>query len=103
MPLTFGDRPVIPPRRNADRAALLLASADFVRKGIIGDGMIELRCRLVEPRAPCNSTVLGDQRSLVGNQKDDVRVVGIDPQVLVVITTGCAAPALPGLPAVDGL
>ena len=62
--------------------------------------MIQLRGRLVIPRAPALSAIHGDDRALVRAQQNDVGIIRIDPNVLVIVAAGRAAPAVPGFAAV---
>src|SRR5271170_1310869 len=62
--------------------------------------MIELRGRLVVPRAPALALVYAHQRALVGYQQDDVRTFRINPEVLVIVASRRSAQAHPCLPAI---
>src|SRR5947208_15719095 len=62
--------------------------------------MVQLRRRLVIPRAPGLAAVHSDDRALIRTQKNDVGIVGIDPNVLIIVPAGRAAPALPRFAAV---
>ena len=86
MPFAEGDLPVIAAARDARRAALLLAAADAVGKGIVGGDVIELGRGLVVPGAPGLAAVHGNDGALVGGDQRDVRVVGVDPDAVVVVT-----------------
>src|SRR5579863_2559313 len=83
MPLAVGYGTVVAAARDADRAALLLSRANAVRKRIVGDGMVELRGRLVVPRTPTRAAVHRDDRALIADDQNNVAVVGIDPEILV--------------------
>src|SRR5713101_8602213 len=74
----------------ADRAALLLASIDPVRKLVVGDDVIELRGRLVVPGTPGLAAIHADGRALVHGEGDNVGVFGIDPAGVVVVAAGRA-------------
>src|SRR5229473_1347089 len=74
----------------ADRAALLLASIDPVRKLVVGDDVIELRGRLVVPGTPGLAAIHADGRALVHGEGDNVGVFGIDPDGVVVVAAGRA-------------
>ena len=65
--------------------------------------MVKLSGGLVEPGTPAAATVDGDNRALIADQKNDVTVAGIDPEILVVVAAGSAAEASPRLAAVGGL
>ena len=52
--------------------------------------MIELRRRLIVPRAPGLAGVHGDGRALVGRDEHDVSVVRIYPNAVIVVAARCA-------------
>ena len=54
VPFAERDLPVVAAARDARRSALLLAAADAVRPGVVGHDVVELRRRLVVPRAPAS-------------------------------------------------
>src|SRR5208337_234151 len=88
---------------DANRAALLLTAAQAIREGVVGVHVIKLRCGLVVPRTPRLAAVHADNRSLIAGEHDDVGIVGIDPDVLVIVAAGSAAKCTPGHAAVGGL
>src|SRR5215469_575907 len=90
-PVAHRDTAIVPAARDADRAALLLPGADAVREGWCDADVVELCGRLVEPAAPGFAAIHGNDRTLVADEGDDAWVVGIDPQVLIVIAAGSAA------------
>jgi hypothetical protein len=53
-----------------------------------------LRCRLVVPRAPGLSAVHRNDRTLVGTQQNNVGIVRIDPNILIIVAAGRAAPTV---------
>jgi hypothetical protein len=65
--------------------------------------MIQLRGRLVVPRAPALSAVHSDDRALVRAQQNDVGIIWIDPNILVIVAARRATPAVPGFAAVRRL
>ena len=107
-PLAEGDGAVVAAALHARRARLLLPAADAIREGVVGADVVELRGRLVVPRAPRAAAVDGDDDALVARVEDDVRVVRVDPEPVVVVAPGRAAQRLPrdagvrGLPGDDG-
>ena len=103
MPLAIGDGAVVAAAGDADRAALLLPSANAIGESGCDRDVINLRCGLVVPGTPGRSAVDGDERALVADEKNNVWVVGIDPEILVVVAAGSAAESGPGLAAVGGL
>src|SRR5262249_56189692 len=83
-----------------DRPAFLLAAVKPVRKRVVRADVIQLCRRLVVPRAPTLSAVHGNDRALIRAQQNDVGIIRIDPNILIIVATGRAAPAVPGLAAV---
>src|SRR5882757_10217744 len=74
----------------ADAAAFLLATIDPVGELVIRDDVIELRRRLVVPGTPGLAAVHADGRTLIDGQRDDVWVIGIDPDGVVIVAARCA-------------
>src|SRR3954454_16852077 len=72
MPVTKSNSAVIASRRDANRSALLLAAADFVRKRVHHANVIHLRGGLVVPRTPGFPTVHAHQSALISHQKNNV-------------------------------
>ena len=61
--------------------------------------MIELRGGLVVPGTPGGAAVDGYQSSLIAYEENNVGIVGIDPEVLIIIATrGAAETGLPCAP-----
>ena len=96
MPIAKGDRAVVAATGDADGAAFLLSAVETIGKRVVRADVIELRGRLVIPRAPALPAIDGDDRPLIARERDDVGVVRIDPDVLIIISARCAAPAFPG-------
>src|SRR5207244_10609326 len=63
--------------------------------------VVHLRRRLVVPRAPRLAAVDADDRPLIARERDDVRIVRVDPAALIVVASRRAADAAPRLAAVD--
>src|SRR5947207_7424621 len=103
MPLPERDLTVVAAAHDTDRAALLLAAVHPVGKTTVGRHVVELRRRLVVPRAPAVAAVHRHHRALITRQQDDLGVVRIDPQTMVVVPAGGAPECREGLPAVHGL
>jgi hypothetical protein len=101
MPVVERDPPVVRPALHAGAARVLLSRADAIGKRAVGGDVIHRRGVLVVPVAPTSSTIRRHHRSLIGDREDDLRVVRIDPDALVVITTGSAAHRAPGEPAIE--
>src|ERR1700722_112696 len=64
--------------------------------------MVKLCGRLVVPGAPSVSTVDGDERALIADQQNCFWLVGIYPDVLIIVAAGRATKADPGFRAVGG-
>src|SRR5262249_35040825 len=88
---------IVAATRDSNRPAFLLASVDPVRKSVIGDNVIKLRGRLVVPRAPRLSPVHCHYRALIAGDKDNLRVVRVDPDSVIVITAGSSSKPCPVL------
>ena len=88
MPVAKRDLAVVAASGDADRTAFLLARADSIRECVGDADVVELRRRLVEPRAPGRAAVDRDDGTLIADQHDVPGVVRTDPQVLVVIAAG---------------
>src|SRR5581483_5001995 len=88
---------------DASRAALLLAAAHAIGKRVVGGDVVHLRGGLVVPRAPRFAAVEGDDRSLIAGDENGLGIVGIDPDVLIVVAPRRAAKARPRLAAIYGL
>ena len=100
MPIAKRDRAVRSAARDPDRAAFLLPAVKAIGKRVVRAHVIKLRGRLVIPRAPARAAVHRDDRALVAPEQNDLRIVRIDPDVLIIVAAGRAAPAVPGLAAV---
>src|SRR5262249_38280625 len=83
-----------------DRTAFLLPAVKPIGKRVIRADMIQLRCRLVIPRAPALAAVHSDDRALIRAEQNDLRIVRIDPNILIIVATGRAAPTVPSSAAV---
>ena len=103
MPVMKGDAAIVAAAGNAGAAAVLLAAADAIGEGVVGGDVIHLRGGLVVPLGPGLAAVLRDDDALIAGERDDLRVVGIDEDVLVVVAAGRAAQTEPGLASVGGL
>src|ERR1041384_1742634 len=100
MPFAKSDLAVVAPTGNAPRTALLLATAQPIRKRIVGGDVVHLRGRLVVPTAEGLTAVHGDDSALVAGDRHDVRVVRIDPEVLIIVAPRRAAKRGPRFAAV---
>ena len=85
---------------NGDCRVILLSAIKPVREPVIGGDVIELRRRLVIQRGPTGAAVRRDGRPAVIAVDQALRIVGIDPEAVVV--TVRRADGREGLPTVDG-
>src|SRR5260370_1106079 len=85
MPLAVGDGAVVAAAGNADGTALLLASTDSIRESGSDSDVINLRGGLVVPGTPGGSAVHGHECALITDEKNDIGVIRIDPQILIVV------------------
>src|ERR1051325_8498387 len=97
MPLAEGDLPVVATAGDAGRPALLLPTTQTIRKSVVGGDVVHLRRRLVVPVTPGLTAIHADDSTLVAADKKNVGIVGIDPDVLVVVTSRRTAQRVPGL------
>ena len=103
MPFAEGDGAIVPATGDAGGTTLLLAAADAIGKiGSYGN-MVELRGGLVVPGTPGRSASERHQGALIADQKNNVRIVGVDPQILIVVAARRPAKTGPGFAAVVGL
>src|SRR2546421_1228140 len=101
MPLAKSYFAIVATTRDARRAALLLTTAQTIRKGVVSIYVIHLRGRLVVPTAPRLPAVDSDDCALVAAEQNNVRVIGIDPDVLIVVAARSTAKARPCLSTID--
>ena len=57
---------------------------------IVGDDVVELRGRLVVPTAPSGAAVDADGGALIAREQEDLRILGVDPDGVVIIAAGRA-------------
>ncbi len=100
VPFTESDLAVVAPAGDANRTALLLTAAQSIRKCAIGVDVIKLSGRLIVPTAPGLSSVGGYYCALIAAQQNHIRVVRINPNVLIIVAARRAAKRRPGLAAV---
>src|SRR5262249_36252137 len=89
-PFAKGYLSVRPSTRDTCRAALLLPSVDPVGELVVGDDVIKLGGRLVVPGTPGFAAVHRDQSALITGQENDGRVFRVDPNRVIVVSTGRA-------------
>ncbi len=78
----------------------LLPAIHPIRKLLVCAHVIQLACGLIVPGAPGASCIDCHYSSLVGHKKHDIRIVWVDPNTVIVISTGCAFERHPGLSSV---
>src|SRR5215470_14193613 len=88
--------------RSSDRSAVLLGSGGPVRKALVGGYVIKLCGRLVVPGAPGCGAVLADDGALIAAQDHSIRIVGVDPQLMIVVTARRALYCGPVLAGIGG-
>ena len=102
MPIVESDFAVHAAAGDASRAGILLAAAQAVGKRVVGGHVIHGSGGLVIPVAPRFATIGRNHSALIADQQNDVRVVGIDPALLVIVAAGRAAHRGPGQACVFG-
>ena len=101
MPLAKRDRAIVAPAGDANRSAFLLAAAEAIGERVIRADVKKLSGRLVVPRAPRLSPIDGDDGTLVAPEQNDVAIVGVDPNILIIVSAGGAAKTAPGFAVID--
>src|ERR1019366_6520217 len=84
-PVARCDQSMIGSARYRCAAAVLLGAVNVVRKFVVGDHVIELPDRLVEPGRPRLAVVEADGCPLVGANDPARRILGIEPELVVVV------------------
>src|SRR5216683_5832906 len=87
-PIMKIQRKVMAAAWSGNRIAVLLRSVHPVRKLIIRHYVIELRRWLVEPGTPRLTAIAGHNRSLVATENHPPRLIGINPQLVIVVASG---------------
>src|ERR1700726_4521711 len=101
LPIAKRDLTRVAAAFDSDRTAFLLSAVKPVGERVVCAHVIQLRARLIVPRAPGRPAVNRYDRSLVRAEQNDVGIVRTDPNILVIAAAGRAAPAVPRFPAVD--
>ena len=81
---------MIGPAGDGGASAILLRAVHDVRKLVVGDDMIELCGWLVVPGAPGLAAVEADGSALIRSENHAVGILGIDPDLVVIVTAGRA-------------
>src|SRR5262249_854262 len=87
MPFAKADLTEVAAASCAYAAAFLLPAVHPVGKLMVSDHMIELRSRLVVPRAPGPAAIHTDGGSLIHVQGNNLRAIRIDPYCVIVVAT----------------
>src|SRR6478609_642812 len=90
VPVAEGDRAVITAAEDIDAAAILLGAVNVIREFVVDSNVVKLRCRLIEPAAPCGAAVNAHARALIAAKDHALRVAGIDPEGVIVVAAGRA-------------
>src|ERR1700730_3578460 len=85
------------PRRRADGAAVLLRAGYPVRKAIVGGYVIDLRGRLVVLGTPGCGSIYGNDASLITAENHSLRIVGVNPKLMIIVAAGRAFDRCPRL------
>src|ERR1700722_432063 len=90
MPFAEGDGTPIAAAGGSGRTAFLLATVNPVGKLVVGDDVIKLRGGLVVPGTPSGAGVDADGGALIAGQQNNLRIFGIEPDGMIVVTAGRA-------------
>ena len=91
LPVAHRDAGETAARAHADGAAVLLRAGHPVRKRIVGGQTIDLCGRLIQPRAPCRMigvAIDADDRALIAAENHPAAIVGMDPELVIVVAAG---------------
>src|ERR1051325_51902 len=88
-------------RRCANGPAVLLRTGDPVRKAKVCCDVINLRGWLVVPRAPGRCAVDSYDRPLIAADDHSFRIVGINPELVIIVTAGRTFDGRPSLSAIS--
>src|SRR5439155_10554154 len=87
IPIPKRDFTKIASAGGADTTAFLLPAVHPVGELIVGDDVIELRGWLVVPRAPGLPSIHADGDSLIDRERNNLRIVGIDPDGVIIVAS----------------
>src|SRR5260370_24142974 len=99
-PIMEIQRTVSAPARRHRWPAVLLRAVDAIGTLVVSNPMIELRCWLVVPGAPRLAAIARHDRSLIAADCHPQRLVGIDPQFMVIVSAGRATERFKSFPCV---
>src|SRR4029434_5730161 len=77
LPIAERNFPLVPTAFYSNRTAFLLTTVKPIRERVVRADVIQLRSRLIVPRAPALSTVHCDDRALIRAQENDVGIIRI--------------------------
>ena len=86
------------PRLSTQQARSNPASpaAETIREGVVSRYVIEGSGGLGVPIAPGFAAIGGNYCPLIADEQNDIRVIGIEPALLIIVAAGCAADGGPG-------
>ena len=102
MPIAKGDRAEVAAAGHARAAALLLPAIDPIGKAVVSAYVEHLRRGLVIPGAPGGAAVHGDGGALVYAADHDLRIVGVDPDGVVIVAARRALEGCESLARIGG-
>ncbi len=102
MPVVKSDLAIHATAVDAGRTRILLSAAKPIRERVVGSHVIHGAGGLGIPVAPRFTAIRRNHAALIADQQNDIRIVGIDPALLVVVATGCTTYGGPGQTGVLG-
>src|ERR1700730_17980131 len=102
MPVAESDCSVIAPAQNKNASAILLRTVNVIREIVVDGHVIELSCRLVVPTAPGVACVHTNAGALVAAKNHPLRIIGINPESMIVVAAGSALDGDESFPGVRG-
>src|SRR5207237_1569078 len=88
IPFAKRDLAKITAAGRAGASALLLPAINPIGKLVVGNDVVELRGGLVVPGTPGLAAVHAQGQALIAGERDDVRVLWIDPDGVIVVAAG---------------
>src|SRR6267143_1337710 len=94
LPVALRDLRELAARAHRHRTRVLLRADDPVGKAIVDRRVVDLRCGLIEPRAPGHiariggARVAGDDRALVARDDQNLGLVWRNPHLVVIVAAG---------------
>src|SRR5215471_15435582 len=84
VPVRYADTEIGRAARDSDRRVVLLRAVQPIREPVVGRDAIELSRRLIVLRGPGPTAVERDRRAAVVAEDHSVRIVRVDPEIVVV-------------------